>query len=184
MVALPSRVLVIADYDKPHFEEHLGGGLDFVLSLGNVPFNILQEIYDLFLRPIYAVKGCHDPPTPFPSCVEDVHRKIVQHRKWVIGGYQGIRSDKPEGAYQWEDAQAGFELNHFPYVDVFIAHAPVYQITDTSGNGHEGSQALRRYIEDKQPRYVYHGHVHSEIGAMVGESAVVSVFGAKLVTLR
>ena len=43
---------------------------------------------------------------------------------------------------------------------------------------------LRRYIEDKQPRYVYHGHVHAEIGAMVGESAVISVFGAKVVTLR
>ncbi len=184
MVALPSRVLVIADYDKPHFEEHLGGGIDFVVSLGDVPFHILQEIYDLFLRPIYAVKGNHDPTTPFPGSVEDVHRKIVQHRKWVIGGYQGIPSDKPEGAYQWDDDQAGFELNHFPYVDVFITHAPVYHLTDKSDYAYQGSHALRRYIEDKQPRYVYHGHVQSEIGAMVGESAVVSVFGAKVVILR
>lgn len=184
MVALPSRVLVIADYEKPHFEEHLGVGIDFVLSLGDVPFHILQEIHDLFTKPIFAVKGNHDTTEPFPGFVEDVHRKIVQHRKWVLGGYQGVPTYKAAGHYQWDDAQAGLELKNFPYVDIFIAHAPVYHITDKSDYAHEGSQALRRYIEDKQPRYVYHGHVHAEIGAMVGESAVISVFGAKVVTLR
>ncbi len=184
MGTLPSRVLVIADYGKPHFEEHLGGGIEFVLSLGDVPFHILQEIFDVFTQPIYAVKGNHDPTGPFPECVEDIHRKIVQQRNWVIGGYHGAPSSKPTGAYEWDDAKAGFELNHFPYVDIFITHAPVFRITDQPDSVHEGSQSLRRYIEDKQPRYVYHGHVYSEIGAMLGESAVVSVFGAKVVTLR
>ena len=184
MVALPSRVLVISDYDKPHFQENLGGGIDFALSLGDVPSRILQEVYDLILRPIFAVKGNHDPTETFPPCVQDVHRSIAQHRKWVIGGYRGIPSSRPAGSFQWDDGQAGLELNHFPYVDIFIAHAPVFGITDTPDPAHAGSRALRCYIEEKQPRYVYHGHVHSEIGAMLGESAVVSVHGAKVVTLR
>jgi Icc-related predicted phosphoesterase len=48
---------------------------------------------------------------------------------------------------------------------------------------HTGSEALLRYVKERQPRYVYHGHVHSAIGTMIGKSAVVSVFGAKIFTL-
>jgi len=183
MVAFPSRVLVIADYEKAHFDERLKGNIDFVLSLGDVSFSILEEILDLYRKPIFGVKGNHDPSKTFPEGVEDVHRTIVQHRKWMIGGYQGVPTYKSAGSYQWDDAQAAFDLEHFPYVDIFICHAPIYKITDKADYAHGGSEAIRRYIEQKQPRYVYHGHVHSQIGAMLGQTAVVSVFGAKVFTL-
>ena len=58
---------------------------DFVLSCGDVPFHILEEICDLFKKPIFAVKGNHDPVKPLPKCVEDVHHRMVQHRNWLIG---------------------------------------------------------------------------------------------------
>ncbi len=45
------------------------------------------------------------------------------------------------------------------------------------------SEALLRYVKERQPRYVYHGHVHSAIGTMIGKAAVVSVFESKIVTL-
>jgi Icc-related predicted phosphoesterase len=56
-------------------------------------------------------------------------------------------------------------------------------LTDKADYAHGGSEAIRHYVEEKQPKYVYHGHVHAEMGAMLGESAVVSVFGAKVFTL-
>jgi Icc-related predicted phosphoesterase len=68
-------------------------------------------------------------------------------------------------------------------VDIFICHAPLYGQTDKADYAHIGSEALLRYVKEKQPRYVYHGHVHSEIGTMIDKSAVVSVFGSKIVTL-
>jgi Icc-related predicted phosphoesterase len=56
---------------------------------------------------------------------------------------------------------------------IFICHAPLYGQTDKADYAHTGSEALLRYVKEKQPRYVYHGHVHSAIGTMIGKSAVV-----------
>ena len=56
-------------------------------------------------------------------------------------------------------------------------------MTDKEDYAHVGSEAILRYIEEKQPQYVYHGHVHSKMGTIIGRTAVVSVFGAQVVTL-
>lgn len=183
MVAFPSKVLVIADYDKYHFKEDLKSPIDFVLSCGDVPFHLFEEIHERFDKPIFAVKGNHDPAAPFPDFVEDVHHRMVQHRRWVIGGWQGVPSYKGTGHYEWDDASAALELRSFPPVDIFICHAPVAKATDKEDYAHTGSEAILRYIQEKQPRYVYHGHVHSRIGTMIGRTAVVSVFGAQVVLL-
>jgi len=183
MVAYPSKILVIADYDKYHFEETIRGRIDFVLSCGDVLFQTLEDIYKLYKKPIFAVKGNHDPTKPFPDFVTDVHKNIVQHRNWIIGGWQGVPTYKSTGVYEWDDLGATEQLSKFPYVDIFVCHAPVYGQTDKKDYAHTGSEAILRYIEEKQPKYVYHGHVHTEMGAMIGKTAVVSVFGAKVFNL-
>ena len=106
MVAFPSKVLVIADYDKQHFTEEIRSQIDFVLSCGDIPFHLFEEIYERFKKPIFAVKGIHDPTAPFPDFVEDVRHRMVQHRRWVIGGWQGVPLD---------DMSAEFQLSKFPY---------------------------------------------------------------------
>jgi len=184
MIVFPSNVLVIADYEKYHFEEPLRSKFDFVLSCGDVPFHVFEEIYELYRKPIFAVKGNHDPTKSFPKCVDDVHHRIVQHRNWLIGGWQGVPIYKSSGPYEWDDFSATEQLSKFPYVDIFICHSPVYRKTDKADYAHIGSEAILRYIKEKQPKYVYHGHVHSEIGTMIDNAAVVSVFGAKVFSLK
>jgi Icc-related predicted phosphoesterase len=183
MVAYPSEVLVIADYEKYHFDETIRTKIDFILSCGDIDYHLLEEIYERFKKPIFAVKGNHDPTAPFPKFVENVHNRMVQHRRWLIGGWEGVPHYKMTGPHEWDDMEAAYKLNHFPYVDIFICHAPVAKMTDKADYAHLGSEAIARYIKDKQPRYVFHGHVHSKMGAMIGRTAVVSVFGAKVVTL-
>jgi predicted phosphodiesterase len=80
MIGYPSNVLVLADYPHPHFEERILKKVDFVLSCGNVEFAILEEIHERLAKPIFAVKGHHDPSRSFPDFVTDVHLKLVQHR--------------------------------------------------------------------------------------------------------
>lgn len=184
MVAFPSNVLVIADYQNPSFTEKIYSSFDFVLSCGDVQDDILEEIYELYRKPIFAVKGNHDSNKPFPKFVEDVHFRIIQHRKWLIGGWQGVPSIKScAGPYEWDDLDAESQLSRFPPVDILICHAPVYKITDKVDAAHTGSQAILKYIQEKQPKHVYHGHVHSKMGAMIDRTAVVSVYGAKVFTL-
>ena len=178
MIGFPSNVLVVADYPKPRFEEAVRSKIDFVLSLGDVDPPILEEIHLRFQKPIFAVKGNHDPAGPFPEYVTDVHLRFVQHRNWFIGGFSGVPAYKGSGAYEWDDLAAAAKLDKFPYVDIFICHAPLLGITDREDYAHQGSEAIRRYIDAQQPKFVYHGHVHEKMGAMLGATAVVSVCGA------
>jgi Icc-related predicted phosphoesterase len=178
MIGYPSNVLVVADYPKPRFEETVRSKIDFVLSLGDVDRPVLEEIHLLFKKPIFAVKGNHDPAKPFPDYVTDVHLRYVQHRNWLIGGFGGVPSYKGSGAYEWDDMAAAERLSKLPYVDIFICHAPLLGITDKEDFAHLGSEAIRWYIDTRQPKFVYHGHVHEKMGAMVGRTAVVSVYGA------
>ncbi len=183
MIAFPSNVLVIADYEKYHFQESLKSNIDFVLSCGDVPFQILEEVYELYRKPIFAVKGNHDSTQPFPKYVENVHHRMATYRKWLIGGWEGVPTYKSSGHYQWDDLSVTPQLSVFPYVDIFISHAPVYGLTDKNDYAHRGSKSILKYIEEKQPKYAYHGHVHSRMGAMVDNTAVVSVYGAKVFNL-
>ncbi len=183
MLGYPSKVLVIADYEHAHFQENFKLTFDFVLSCGDVGFLILQEIHEQYNKPIFAVKGNHDPAKSFPEFVQDVHAKIVQHRHWLIGGWQGVPDYKSTGAYEWDDLAVMEKLSKFPYVDIFICHAPIYKLTDKDDYAHTGSEAILKYIKEKQPKFVYHGHVHSKMGTMIENTAVVSVFGAEIFTL-
>jgi Icc-related predicted phosphoesterase len=183
MIGYPSNVLVVADYPKPRFEENIRSKIDFVLSCGDVDPPILEEIHLLFQKPIFAVKGNHDSTKPFPEYITDLHLRFVQHRNWYIGGFGGVPDYKGSGAYEWDDLSAAEKLSKFPYVDIFICHAPLLGITDKEDYAHQGSEAIRRYIDAQQPKFVYHGHVHEKMGAMVGETAVVSVCGADVFLL-
>ncbi len=183
MIGYPSNVLVVADYENPHFTEKFQKRVDFVLSCGDVEFAILEEIYGRFNKPIFAVKGNHDTRKPFPPFVQDIHLRMVQHRNWLIGGFAGVPAFKEAGTFEWDDLAATDKLGKFPCVDIFICHAPLLKITDKDDYAHTGSEALRRYAEEKQPKYIYHGHVHAKMGAMLGETAVVSVYGAEIFTL-
>jgi Icc-related predicted phosphoesterase len=183
MIGYPSNVLVVADYPHPRFAENILKKVDFVLSCGDVEFQIMEDIHQRFNKPIFAVKGNHDTTKPFPPYVEDVHLRLVQYRRWVIGGFAGVPACKEAGPYEWDDLSATGKLGKFPYVDIFICHAPLLQLTDKDDYAHPGSEALRRYIEDVQPKFVYHGHVRAKMGAMLGQTAVVSVYGAEVVSL-
>jgi len=183
MIGYPSNVLVVADYPKPKFEEDIRLRIDFVLSLGDVEPPVLEEIHLRFQKPIFAVKGNHDSTKPFPAYITDVHLRLVQYRNWFIGGFSGVPGYKGTGAYEWDDLSATDKLSKLPYVDIFICHAPLLGITDKDDYAHQGSEAIRRYIDSRQPKFVYHGHVHEKMGAMVGDTAVVSVYGAEVFRL-
>ena len=184
MLAYPSKVLVMADYDKPHFQEKFKLNFDFALSCGDVKFPALEEIYEQYKKPIFAVKGHHDPRKPFPECVQDVHNRIAQHRHWLIGGWQGVPDDESAGADEWDDQSVSERLSKFPYVDIFICHAPIFQGPEQEADAPPETEAIRRYIREKQPKLVYHGYVHSKIGTMIDNTAVLGVFGAEIFTLE
>lgn len=52
-------------------------------------------------------------------------------------------------------------LKDFPVVDISLAHSPPYKINDEPNSpSHQGLIAIRKYIEDKRPKYFLHGHIY------------------------
>jgi len=62
--------------------------------------------------------------------------------------------------------------------DVLVSHSPPKGVVDLSnyhGGGHVGSQAVRRWIEEKQPILSLHGHIHESRGfGRIGKTVVVN----------
>jgi len=184
-VGYPSNVLVVSDYENDRFEEQIRLRVDFTLSLGDNPVSALKDIYERYRKPIFAIRGERDGKTPFPKGVINVHLQVEEYRNWTIGGFGGTLWHKDRGPNTWSDAEAEDMLAAMPCCDIFICHSPVARATNKPESyAHQGSKAIRKYIREKEPKFVYHGHVHKKLGTMIGNTAVVSVYGYKVVHLH
>ncbi|HEC76686.1 MAG TPA: hypothetical protein ENI33_05465 [Thermoplasmatales archaeon] len=67
-------------------------------------------------------------------------------------------------------------LNLKEKIDVLISHVPPYKTKDRAFFGmHIGDKMLRKFMEEKKPRYILCGHVHEDAGYQkFGETYVVN----------
>ena len=183
-VPFPSNVLVVSDYEKYGFKEKIPYRIDFVLALGDNSMPALNEIYERYQKPIFAIRGNHDGLTTFPKGVIDVHLDVQEYRQWRIGGLGGTLYYKDKGHNMWSDHEAQAWLDPMSRCDIFICHNPVAGVTGSPGDyAHQGSEAIRKYITEKQPKMVFHGHVHKNLGGEIGATGIVSVYGYKVIHL-
>lgn len=94
---------------------------------------------------------------------------------WGIGG--GIPVT-PFGPWSWDfsEDEARELLVECPEGGVLVSHSPPHGHVDTSRGEHLGSRAVFEAVEEKQPRLVVCGHIHScwEQESTVGASRVVN----------
>lgn len=183
MVGYPSNVLVVSDYEPYHWKEHVPYRIDFILSCGDNSMQCLRDLYERYKKPIFAVRGNHDGASKFPKGVIDVHLNVEEYRQWTIGGFGGTLYYKDRGHNMWNDADADYLLSYMPRCDIFICHNPT-PVTDKDSYAHRGSEAIWNYINRVHPRFVYHGHTHKNAGTMVENTAIISVYGHKVVHLQ
>jgi Icc-related predicted phosphoesterase len=74
------------------------------------------------------------------------------------------------------------------YLDIFISHAPPWQIHDEDDLPHRGIKAFRWLIKVFQPEYFLHGHIHvyrsdTITHTSIGRTAVVNVYGYREINI-
>jgi Icc-related predicted phosphoesterase len=74
------------------------------------------------------------------------------------------------------------------YLDVFISHAPPWQVHDADDLPHRGIKAFRWLIDVFKPTYFLHGHIHvyrqdTVTRSMIGKTIVQNVYGYKVLTI-
>ncbi len=166
----PSRIFLVFGNDDPRSEEP--GALELERE-GLLEYAHLRR---LALGP-YAVYGyACVPPTPF--ALKDWERYDVSRYcdPGAISPEEG-RLSMPRSAHEskWTTIQSELEAltaGHDLEQAVFLFHAPPYRtaldraaldgrrIEHVPVDPHVGSIAIRRFIEERQPKLTLHGHVH------------------------
>ncbi len=63
--------------------------------------------------------------------------------------------------------------------DIVLSHCPPFGILDQASNfGNVGIKTIRNYLEKKNPKYLFCGHIHEAIGVKIFKKTIVVNMGA------
>jgi len=156
------------------------GHVDFVIACGDLPYYYQEYIISTLNKPLFFVRGNHDPETEYSENISysqpkggiDLHRHVVRYNKVLIAGVEGSIRYKTHGLFQYSQNQMWFNifrllprllLNRLAYgrfLDIFVTHAPPWKIHDKTDLPHHGVKAFRWFIQVFKPKYHFHGHIH------------------------
>lgn len=168
------KILAIADrQSRTNILELINNNnIDLFCSLGDLEYFSLQELQQVNHIPKIGIYGNHCSGQYFePLGITNLHLRTFEYLGLTFGGFEGsIRYKESNYAKMYTQNEATQLLENFPYVDVLISHSPPYGINDEpDSQTHQGFVALRKYIEEKQPRYFLHGHTYPSEEEIVEE---------------
>jgi Icc-related predicted phosphoesterase len=198
------KLLCISDKVEPVLYGPLlndyASGVDAVVSCGDLPFEYLEYVVTFLGRPLYYVRGNHDPDPhskespggciPLDGEIVDIGGGVV------LAGLSGSRLYS-YGPNQFGERQMDLKawwlslriraraLLGRPTPTVFVTHSPPFGIGDAEDLAHVGFRSFVRLIDRHQPPLWLHGHVHL-YGAepqrvrQWGETRIVNVYGHQI----
>ena len=173
------KILIIADSNDFTWSggtEHA----DVLIACGDTCDQlILQAAKACGCRRVFAVKGNHDLPDPFPPPVIDLHLHVEEYANLRFGGLNGCWKYKKQGHYLYEQSEVNDFLRSFAPVNIFVSHNSPRDVHDKVDNVHAGFDGLLEYVYKHQPSLLIHGHQHIDKETMVGGTRVLGVYGYK-----
>lgn len=154
------------------------GNFDLVLLLGDIEYGELRKIDQMFSCPKVGVLGNHDAPDYFNgTSIINVHSQVLDILGLKIAGFEGVPRYNKRTYLQYEEIDAFLFTTSIPKVDIFIAHAnPMWDTSVADNDPHRGFLAYADYIEQMQPKYFLHGHIHQEKKYKIENTNVISVY--------
>lgn len=150
-------------------------GVDAVISCGDLPFEYLEYVVTFLGRPLYYVRGNHDPDTMSKEspggCIQLDGEVVDLGDGVVLTGLSGSRlySYGPNQHTERQMALTAWNLSlrirartmlGRPVPTVFVTHSPPFGIGDGEDLAHIGFHSFVRLIDRHQPPLWLHGHVH------------------------
>ena len=188
------RILTVSDQECPALWEYYVPGrlqeFDLILSCGDLRANYLSFLVTMARCPVLYIHGNHDGgfdrhPPEGCDCIED---KLVTYRGLRILGLGGCRQYH-DGPHQFTEQQMRKRIRKLRRqikkaggVDIVLTHAPARGLGDGNDPAHMGFEALRELLDEYQPAYLVHGHVHLNYGhglervLTYGDTTVVNAY--------
>lgn len=166
------KILTISDEEcKALWDYYQPGRLseyDLIISAGDLKAGYLSFLVTMARCPVLYVHGNHDGgyatrPPEGCDCIDD---HFVVYNGLRILGLGGCRKYHP-GPHQYTEKQMRARIRRLKWllwlqggVDIVVTHAPPEGLGDSDDPAHWGFAALRELLDDYQPKYLIHGHVH------------------------
>lgn len=189
------KILLVSDEeDRFLWDYYTPGrlkGIDLILSAGDLDAEYLSFLVTMANRPLLYVHGNHDGgyaqrPPEGCQCIDGKLVTVGGLRILGLGGsalYNG-------GPHQYTEKQMRRRIHRLRLklalaggVDIVLTHAPVRGFGDEDNMTHRGFEAFLPLLDQYQPRYLVHGHIHQRYGAnrprchQYGETTIVNATG-------
>ena len=171
------KILLVSDEeDRFLWDYYTPGrlkGIDLILSAGDLKAEYLRFLVTMANRPLLYVHGNHDGgyaqrPPEGCQCIDGKLVTVGGLRILGLGGsalYNG-------GPHQYTEKQMRRRIHRLRLklaltsgVDIVLTHAPVRGFGDEDNMTHRGFEAFLPLLDQYQPRYLVHGHIHQRYGA-------------------
>lgn len=156
------------------------GHVDFVIACGDLPYYYLEFIISSLNKPLFFVRGNHDPEIEYGEKISyshprggiDLHQRVICSENILLAGIEGSIRYKERGLYQYTQSQMWLKtirllprlffnrLFYGRFLDIFVTHSPPWKIHDQDDLPHQGIKAFRWFIRTMGPKYHFHGHTH------------------------
>ncbi|MBR6106508.1 MAG: metallophosphoesterase family protein [Oscillospiraceae bacterium] len=170
------KIKVLGDVESSYIWDHYKPGMlrgfDLIISCGDLNPNYLTFVETFANVPLLYVHGNHDEkykaiPPEGCVCIED---SIYVHNGIRILGLGGCMRYRP-GAHQYTEAEMEKrvkklrrKIKRLGGIDILVTHAPMRGFHDGEDTCHQGFAVFEALLNDYQPKYFLHGHVHMNYG--------------------
>ena len=187
------RILTVADVPSDRFYEYYKPGkldeFDLILSCGDLRPEYLEFLVTMARCPLIYVHGNHDDSYGHEPqgciCADDTITECEGLRVLGLGGAFRYR----DGAYMFTEKQMQsrirklwLPLKKHGGFDILLTHSPAFGLNDSEHISHRGFECFNRLIEQYEPTYFIHGHVHRNYSIDIpqkctyGKTTVVNAF--------
>lgn len=170
------KILTVSDEACKAFWDYYTPGrlndYDLIIACGDLKASYLSFLVTMARCPVLYVHGNHDiryslEPPEGCDCIDD---GLVVYNGIRILGLGGCRKYHP-GPHQYTEKEMRHRIWKLKWrirmlggVDIVVTHAPPRGLGDDDGPAHWGFEALRELIDQYNPKYLIHGHVHMSYG--------------------
>ena len=170
------KILTLADVESKGLWEYLDKdylrSIDLILAAGDLKPDYLEYLGLYTPADILHVYGNHDRTHGKRSpggciCVEDM---IYNYKGVRVLGLGGSIRYKP-GPDQYTEAEMEhrfkdlcIQLKKNGGFDILLTHSPARGLGDVEDRTHVGFECLKKLLDEYQPKYMVHGHVHMNYG--------------------
>lgn len=170
------KIMVVSDKESKYlwddYQKEKLDGVELILSSGDLDPDYLSFLTTVSSVPVLYVMGNHDDkyfyhPPEGCICIEN---KIYIHKGIRILGLGGSMRYR-NGVNQYTEKEMAERVKKLRFkllinkgLDILLTHSPAYGLNDGKDLPHRGFQVFHSIINQYQPKFFIHGHMHMNYG--------------------